>query len=245
MRIAIATVSGADDTVSPDDLLALTRIYPFVEWGILLSRSREGTPRYPSHQWIRQLMMVKSKYNLPPEAGGEGEWQTRFKTSGHLCGSWARDLTRGNLSFFHEQTGNAYGFDRFQINFDLSKDGFNVDAVVKALIGITYIIQVKGNDDSIVLALRTRGAQAYPLFDSSGGAGIEPSQWPKKKYDWSGFAGGLDPDHLEDQLDKISKIAGDQRVWVDIESGVQTDNRLDLKKVEKYLSIIDSYRRKT
>jgi hypothetical protein len=38
MRLKTVTITGADDAVDPEELLQIQQRYPFVEWGILLSR---------------------------------------------------------------------------------------------------------------------------------------------------------------------------------------------------------------
>ena len=55
LRSIRCTITGADDLVDPDDLVVLSREYPFVEWAILISASRAGTPRYPSSAWLERL----------------------------------------------------------------------------------------------------------------------------------------------------------------------------------------------
>jgi hypothetical protein len=41
------TITGADDSTSIDEMLALSRRFPFVEWGILVSKRHEGSYRFP------------------------------------------------------------------------------------------------------------------------------------------------------------------------------------------------------
>ena len=49
------TITGADDAVDPGALVALSAEFPFVEWGILFSKSREGEARYPSAEWAARI----------------------------------------------------------------------------------------------------------------------------------------------------------------------------------------------
>lgn len=49
------SITGADDSVNPKDLVELSEEFPFVEWAILLSKSRMRSNRYPSLNWMYDL----------------------------------------------------------------------------------------------------------------------------------------------------------------------------------------------
>lgn len=87
-KLCPVTFTGADDAVDPNDLAAISREYPFVEWGILLSKSNAGRPRYPSRDWIQQAEKIFRSQSL--------------QASGHICGSWMRDLCGGDFSVLNE-----------------------------------------------------------------------------------------------------------------------------------------------
>jgi hypothetical protein len=84
-----------------------------------------------------------------------------------------------------------------------------------------------------------------PLFDASGGAGVCPPKWPEpilrdgESLMYHGYAGGLGPDNLAHEIPRIAKAAGDARVWLDMESGVRSNNdkQFDLDKVLQCLEI--------
>ena len=46
------TITGADDSIKATDLIPLSKRFPFVEWGILLSKNNEGSFRFPTRDWI-------------------------------------------------------------------------------------------------------------------------------------------------------------------------------------------------
>ena len=77
------------------------------------------------------------------------------------------------------------------------------------------------------------------LLDASGGEGIntplEPLNLPHK----IGYAGGFNADNVADKLTFLltSERVGD--FWIDMESGVRTDDWFDLNKVVKVLEICD------
>ena len=78
MKINQVTLTGADDSVRPAHLIEISREYPFVEWGLLFSKSQQGTARFPSLNWLQELNHVAEGQNL--------------NLCAHLCGLGVRDL---------------------------------------------------------------------------------------------------------------------------------------------------------
>ena len=54
-----------------------------------------------------------------------------------------------------------------------------------------------------------------------------------------GYAGGLGPDNIESELQRIAAAAGDAPFWIDMETRVRSDNdeQFDLNKVRRCLEI--------
>jgi phosphoribosylanthranilate isomerase len=75
-----------------------------------------------------------------------------------------------------------------------------------------------------------------------GGRGVLPENWQGVVPNhFTGYAGGLNPDNLEEALININKAVGDNEIWIDTETGVRTDDKLDLEKVVKFLEIAKKY----
>ena len=86
------------------------------------------------------------------------------------------------------------------------------------------------------------GGHAYPLFDMSGGNGVLPNTWPQPIDKlFCGYAGGLGPENLKEQLKAIEDVVGDKEIWVDMESNIRTDDYMDMGKVHESLEIIGRY----
>ena len=100
------TLTGADDSVNPRDLLLLSKKYPFVEWGILLSARSEGLNRFPSYDWQKQLSILSKNATH------------NFNLSGHVCGKWVRSICAGNWAdIMHSRALMYQMFGRYQLNF--------------------------------------------------------------------------------------------------------------------------------
>lgn len=221
------TVTGADDSIDPEALIPLTQRFPFVEWGILLSRSQEGASRFPTTAWIERLTWIAKKVPM--------------RLSGHLCGQWVRSLCRGSNRFAAERPTIADMFQRVQLNFHGELHDVDQDAMPAALREWgreEYVLQMDDVNNLLIGHLWSKGIKAVPLFDRSGGAGREPDEWPSPVAHYCGYAGGLRPDQVARQYRRIELAAGPSKVWTDIETHVfSSDGRqFDLAKVEEYLT---------
>ena len=222
------TVTGADDSVSVDDLVRIQQVFPYVEWGILLSKSQEGAPRFPSMKWVEKLIEAKDQLSL----------------SGHLCGRWVRDICDGKNTLYEDRPQLKGLFDRYQLNFHSYvhkiKDRKAFAEAVQSLNAKQIILQFDEVNDHLLHLLYMQAVHAVPLFDASGGAGIIPDTWPEAlDLLYCGYAGGLSVDNLGQQLKKISRVCGrDLPIWIDAETHLRSpDNKqFDLKVVGDFLS---------
>jgi hypothetical protein len=106
-----------------------------------------------------------------------------------------------------------------------------------------FIFQYDNINPAIHVAAAA-GVNCSALFDLSHGQGILPEQWPDTLPNIKcGYAGGLGPDNLEDQIISIEQKSGDTPIWIDMETKVRTDREdlglsiFDMNKVEECLKI--------
>ena len=244
MKLDRVTITGADDSVSPDDLRKLSDEFPYVEWALLFSPKYEGSPRWPSRYWCHTLATQSAKYPL--------------KLSAHLCGGYMRSAMHGEIGRFRNDVPTlAPLFQRMQFNFHANKENVDHELLRTGMAADSpsrqYIFQIDGVNDSI-FEEASGVFDAVPFFDGSHGEGVLPGAWPKAecidvKPDvdgnpiesllYHGYGGGLGPDTLETQLPLIAAAAGDARVWIDMETRVRSsdDKQFDLAKVRRCLEI--------
>jgi len=220
MGLTRVSITGADDHVSFAELKRLNKAYPFVEWAILFYPGRAGEARNPSEPWRHEF------YH---------ECLSATKAA-HVCASGIEQLARFPLLWTELEQ-----FDRVQLNF---KRKYLDDTVLSMLRDVvlqdphrSYITQENPFNEGITDLMKNVPHHEI-LFDSSLGKGLSPAKWPTPVPGrLCGYAGGLGPDNLAEALPKIAEAAGARNFWIDMESGVRTDNELDLAKVEAVLEI--------
>jgi hypothetical protein len=229
--IYTVTITGADDTVHPKALSRFQKRYPFVEWGILLSRSNKGAPRFPSLEWLRSLKSYSNELRL----------------SGHICGSLIKDLLHGRDIFKDELSEWLDIFDRFQLNFHgipTDVTGEELATVLKNYPNKEFIFQYDNINNSFMEKSLQEGMSVSALFDLSHGTGVLPDEWNKPLKNVNcGYAGGLGPDNLFEQISRIEKLTSGISYWIDMESRVRSNNDqlFDMEKVSRCLKIAEDF----
>ena len=233
MIVERITFTGADESVFPDDLLQISNDHPIVEWGILHSTNKMGMePRYPSRNWIDILFLSKKAED------------SQAKLSHHICGKFAQKFVEGKYDF-------RWNFDRMQINrriklTDKEFEKFKNICQKANDKGTEIIFQLSGTQDDIDIFQKSfqEGIRCSALFDKSGGRGKGPSKWsgPIDHYP-CGYAGGLGPENLEEELKKIEEKVEDRRIWIDMETKIRSENNkaFNLVKVKKCIEIVEKF----
>ena len=232
----VVTVTGADDNTRPEELASLAQKFPFVEFGILVG-NHPGTPRYPSATWRDDLSDVAAR-------------NRSLHLSAHLCGRWVESFLTGDVWI-------ADWFDRYQLNTHGQPHSFDIGVVRRNVRGSNHkgqqvIFQYDGVNTNILLCClgrhvtdRYSNLNVAALHDRSSGAGLLPPSWEKPLPGvYTGYAGGLSPDNVTGELDKISALAGDLPFWIDAETHLrseETGRYLDLDRVDRFLEAARPY----
>lgn len=227
--ITTVTITGADNSVLPEEIANLSLDFNFVEWAILVSRSQQGLNRFPSMDWIKELVGMKSM--LP-----------QIKLSCHLCGAYVRQLLVGDIGFIEKELGEIWPyFERVQINTHAIEHELTNDFASKLAElypDKEFIFQYDNvNTKMLEIAVRDH-LKCSALFDLSHGAGILPEQWPQPIEGVKcGYAGGISPYNITHVMDDVNSIC-QYDTWIDMETWVRSadDNQFDLAKVDSCLT---------
>ena len=84
---------GADDSVEPLMLAAISAQHPWVEWGVLFRDDKVGQPRYASFAWLERLGVVNTVRTM--------------RLAGHLCGCYVDSILRGDVDFVQKMNAEV------------------------------------------------------------------------------------------------------------------------------------------
>ncbi len=236
--LRFVTITGADDGVDPRALPDLSARFPFVEWGILQSQKRMGEPRYPSVDWLMRFHEVCLKGPRP------------VRHALHICGQLARDAYAGDARILNGVPDGV----RVQINglLPTPKEWARNNPSPLQRLGARFhrteiILQCGGPQTLGVAGIMSEESPNFTaLIDASGGRGI-PIALPLPS--WTGlardvvrgvgYAGGITPETVPFVLSHV--MARGRPFWIDMESGVRTNDRFDIAKVENALAAAEPF----
>jgi hypothetical protein len=168
MKLHTVTITGADDTTDIQQLVNLSAEFPFVEWGILVSKSEEGNSRFPSRTWIDRFVEVARAH--------------RLSVSMHLCGRWMRELLTGELDW-EDLPSVSHFAQTFQFNINgttlpQSPTRFLTKLAQRKAFR-TSIFQFTSASEPLARLAHSKDFNVMGLYDNSGGRGRLPeTDWP-------------------------------------------------------------------
>lgn len=230
MPLTRVSLTGPDDRTAVEQLVQLAHRYPFVEWAVLYSPAREGMSRYPSRAWRKNFEDAVSR-SYPP-----------IHRALHVCGKGVEMFARQGPA-----SVDCVNYQRVQLNVNCARwDPLDVKELLKtADVAQRWdgqpqhiIVQHNKNNAAFLNGLRDN---VDVLYDSSGGFGklltdvLGP--WPGH---YTGYAGGLGPDNVVQMYKRIESI-NHKDFWMDMESGIRTDDVFDLEKAERVLKLLEPF----
>ncbi|EQD40001.1 hypothetical protein B1A_16640 [mine drainage metagenome] len=147
----------------------------------------------------------------------------------HVCGRGVQDLCSGEsgVSALVNRLRRRGG--RVQINVDLARAPEILAPVEtwvrqnRAAGGPATITQHNAANADLSARLACVPGHGF-LFDASGGRGLAADDWPQPLGDSPcGYAGGLGPDSIAQQLPRIVRAACGAPFWIDMESRLRDD----------------------
>lgn len=234
MQLTHCTLTGVDERTDLQQLLSLSATYPFAEWGFLYSPKRQGEPgRYPSVAFLREAL---------------GSLPHSVKVALHLCGTAVTDVLASEPTVTELVWFVLMRAGRVQLNFNQRRKPVELERLREFIVKGTraadsadfaVITQHNSANEDVWKAFADLPGYAV-LFDASGGRGQPAEEWPAPLPVACGYAGGLGPENLHDELECIALVAGERRIWVDMESSLRaviSDNTdwLSLTRCERVL----------
>lgn len=224
--ITRVSLTGPDDRTELAPLIALSQRYPRVEWALLYVPHNEGAPRNPTQLWRESFFRVA---------------ELASRSAVHLCGALAfEQLLAGTLP------ADVLQARRLQLNINARKKDFTDEQVLEVYaraleLGRDVILQYHPNTAALIeqFVLATPASErsrVHVLMDASRGTGKAPDVWARPvalDSFYVGYAGGIGPENIESVVRDVAALG--QPCWVDMESGIRTDNEFDAARAEAVL----------
>lgn len=227
MKLQHITFTGIDGKTDLVELWKLQQQYPIAEFGVLVAKNwRENGNRYFNPSYLAALEFCSG-------SGG-------LNLSAHFCGSIARAAVCGDFEPFRDWARSfPFVFNRCQLNIATSKENpDSFELCEDAFLFNEIILQQKSVDDCDLYLKSNTNEYVTMLLDASGGEGIDTSlvAFAGKKI---GYAGGINADNVAEKLTFLMENEQVGDFWIDMESGVRTDDWFDIDKVRRVLEICE------
>ena len=230
MPLALCSLTGIDETTPLVELAVVSDLHPYAEWGFLYSPRRQGAPgRYPS-----VARMQRAFGELPPYV----------RVALHVGSAGVTQLLDGEqVAYGLVEQVRARG-GRVQLNFDAAEGEVDLGRVRQFMLArptLMFITQHNERNAAVIQALDGVANHAI-LFDSSLGRGLSPQAWrPAVDSVPCGYAGGLGPENLAQQLPRIYDAAGPAEFWIDMEERLRDEHdRFSMTLARKCLEIVSA-----
>ena len=249
MNIRTITCSDPREDTSIEELLDFMNKNPMVEIAVQATPSKitVGTAR---SKWFERLLRGVRNNPRPLNLA--------MHVNQEYCDYMCRGLIPDDLlSWFFTSCPNGKPvIKRWQLNFSGSKtetiDYAELARLIKDMGDREFIMQHDGSQSSGLHLLRLRACMTEPtysvLYDKSSGNGVSPERW-NRPYPgvYTGYAGGLRPENVSAELDRISTVAGrDKTVWVDAEGGLKVPGTktFSVDRAQVYVNAVMQWQRK-
>lgn len=225
MKLQHITFTGIDAKTDIKALTEIQREFPIAEFGVLTSYHwYENGNRYLPPAFICNL------------------YESGLNLSLHVCGSAAHDAAIGEWDNVDRLIfGSLDLFKRIQLNIAGRKNNPRQVQMARYSWQEVIIQQRSGEETELyndtLNAWRPNIEKFSVLLDASGGRGIDTELKVLPSSGKVGYAGGFNPDNVGEKLSFLMQNVRMGEFWIDMESGVRTDDWFNLDKVVKVLEI--------
>ena len=238
MKLRYITCSDPRENIPVESILNFATKYPMSEIGLGAYPASMLSNKH-NLMWFDQI--IRNAQNMP----------TPPNIALHINHSWCDTMCLGvipaELDWYLRITNthtNKPVIKRIQLNIGDYSKKFDLK-------GLATLIKQQRNQEFILVwnermspkieMLKQTGAKFSLLFDGSCGSGIEPDSWRRPVYRDipNGYTGGLGPDNIAKNLDKINEILPkNYETWIDAKGKLcdrESTFSFTLELAEKYL----------
>ena len=233
MFLKTIVCSGINENNDINDAVEFLKKYKNAEFGVQCSPKKAGY-QTPLFEWLKELLSKLNEQKIEKKVAlhlNEG-----FVVS--FCDVKVPDEISDLLSI-----ENAVG--RLQLNFKIGRETFalgavpNIKTLQKTMQPISshpIILSASQPNLPFIHKAYHQKTKFDVLFDDSFGEGIAPDvrQPPLFEDVFQGYAGGLSPENVAEELRKIGKIAKGS-IFIDAEGKLKQDGSFSFDKAEKFV----------
>lgn len=238
MKLRYITCSDPREDIPVQSMINFATQYPKIEFGV---QAHVGpmSPKASRNVWFNQIVNMSENMKSAPNLA----LHVNYKWCDIMCSGCVPCELKQWLNRYNRYTKKPV-IKRIQLNIGDNANWFEANKIadlIKQFPDHEFIFPWNESVAQRIETLKNTGAKFSLLFDGSYGAGISPSNWSKPVYPDvpNGYAGGLGPDNIEENLDKINKILpSDYTTWVDAEGRLRdrfTTRSFTLELAEKYV----------
>ena len=238
MKLRYITCSDPREDISAESLLNFASQYQIAEIGVQAHPDAMLSWR-PRNIWSNQIVDLSKNMPNPINIALHINYQwCDYMCEGLVPPEVKRWLLESNV---HTKQPVV---KRIQLNIGDAADCFSPKKLAELIATYPnqeFIFPWNEKVAPQIKRLKQTGAKFSLLFDGSYGAGIEPDSWRGPVYNDipNGYAGGLGPDNVAKNLDKINAVLPENyETWIDAEGKLrdkQTTGSFTLELAEKYL----------
>lgn len=236
MRLSTIVLSGANEHTDAQAIISLCKNCSYLaELGIQVSGEKAyySSGRY----WWLQLLCHLATPDI--------------NIALHLNKDWVEDFCAGKippeletfLALSHPD--GSPKIKRIQLNFKIGRekkpDLYTLLSTMKRYARHDFILSYNDSNQDFIRQIRKSGFKIGALlYDSSFGEGIAPSKRPAPVFNdvYQGYAGGLSPDNVVAELEKIDTVVPPGKsFFIDAEGKLKgEDGHLSLEKCKIFLT---------
>ena len=233
MFLKTIVCSGINEKNDINDAIEFLKKYKNTEFGVQCSLKTMGY-QTAGFEWLKGFL---HKLN---------EEKIENRIALHLNGSFVTSFCDGKVpDEISDLLKIGKAISRLQLNFEIGKDVFasgkipnikNLEHAVQTVMPRTIILVACQANLSFINPVHYRGTKFDLLFDESFGNGILPDAYKPPVFSdvFQGYAGGLSPENVVEELAKIGKVAKGN-IFIDAEGKLKQDGSFSLDRAEKFV----------
>lgn len=238
MDLQYITCSDPRSDIPVQSMINFAMKYPLVEFGV---QAHPGPMSYGHSRniWFNKFVELSKNMNVQPNIA----LHINYQWCDSMCDGVVPEQLSNWLNMVNVHSGKNV-VQRIQLNIGDGTRCFDAQKIadlIKKFPNQKFIFPWNNITAKSIDALKQTDAKFLLLFDGSYGAGICPTKWTGPVYNDvpNGYAGGLGPKNVAENLDKINDILpSDYQTWIDAEGKLRdryTTGAFSLDLAEKYV----------